>query len=135
MSEQQETFLIYLQNLYEKHRCGADIGRAKDGEMSANGSRHEDNFVEDDSSFRIRPSDGAATLPDPPTSVMGAPTADEKVSFKSLFKPNTQTYLLGEIFENNRGKWISKRDIEKQLSLRWSFRHLHDIQILKILMS
>lgn len=41
-------------------------------------------------------------------------------------KKDTQIYILAQIFTENQNKVITKREIEKQLALRWSLRDIDD---------
>jgi hypothetical protein len=41
-------------------------------------------------------------------------------------RKNSQKYLVATIFEENKGKWIKKREIEKIYSLKWSLRDIDD---------
>jgi hypothetical protein len=41
---------------------------------------------------------------------------------KLIRKPTSQVGILATIFESKRGKWLKKRDIEKEYSFRWALR-------------
>ena len=49
-----------------------------------------------------------------------------KISLTEMIKPKTQKYILGEIFEKNKYRWLTKREVEKQLAYRWSFKDIND---------
>jgi hypothetical protein len=53
---------------------------------------------------------------------------EDKVSLKEYTRKGTQKGILALIFEDNIGEWLTKREVEKQLVLRWSFRNLNDIR-------
>jgi len=42
---------------------------------------------------------------------------------------NSQKYILAQIFNKNKGIWLPKREVEKQLVLLWSFRNITDNDI------
>ena len=52
-----------------------------------------------------------------------------KFSLTEMTKHGSQKYLMGEIFEKNKCQWITKREVEKQLVFRWSYRNINNIEI------
>ena len=54
------------------------------------------------------------------------PTKLETYSLLDNCKKGTQKYILAEIFTEKKGEWITKREVEKQLVLRWSLRDIDD---------
>lgn len=50
----------------------------------------------------------------------------ETYSLLDNCKKGTQKYILAEIFTEKKGEWITKREVEKQLVLRWSLRDIDD---------
>jgi hypothetical protein len=61
-----------------------------------------------------------------------AETSNDKVNLLDYLKKGTQKYILGEIFNEQQGNLIFKRNIEKYQGLRWSLRKLSDIDIKSI---
>jgi len=56
----------------------------------------------------------------------------EQYSLLDNCKKGTQKYILAEIFTENKHKPITKREVEKQLVLRWCFRDVNgDIKLTK----
>jgi len=41
-------------------------------------------------------------------------------------RENSQRYIIATIFEENKGNWIKKREIETQYLLLWSLRDIDD---------
>ena len=39
-------------------------------------------------------------------------------------KKGTQKYILAEIFSEKKGEWITKREVEKQMVLRWCLKEI-----------
>ena len=54
--------------------------------------------------------------------------SDKEIILTEKMQSGTQNHILATIFEKNKGQWLSKREIEKQWVLRWSFRKLDDIK-------
>jgi len=54
------------------------------------------------------------------------PTKLKTYSLLDNCKKGTQKYILAQIFTENQNKCITKREVEKQLVLRWSLRHIDD---------
>ena len=54
------------------------------------------------------------------------PTKLETYSLLDNCKKGTQKYILAKIFTEKKGEWITKREVEKQLVLRWSLRDIDD---------
>lgn len=54
--------------------------------------------------------------------------ADDNKKFNLLenCKKKTQKYILAEIFTKNQEKWITKREVEKQMVLNWCLREIDD---------
>ena len=63
---------------------------------------------------------------------MNIPKNSIKVCLTSMTSLNTQRYILASIFEENRGKWLLKRDIEKYQGLRWSFKNIDELYLKNI---
>lgn len=59
------------------------------------------------------------------------PESQEKIKMTSLFRSNTsQVGLIASLFDKNKNKKLSKRYIDKNYGLRWSFRNLTFVSIL-----
>ena len=54
------------------------------------------------------------------------PTKLETYSLLNNCKKGKQKYILAQIFTENQNKLITKRDVEKQLVLRWSLKDIDD---------
>lgn len=51
-------------------------------------------------------------------------TTEGQFNILAHCKPGTQKYILAQIFSENRNEWITKREVEKQMVLRWALRNI-----------